>query len=202
MATIQDTINEIEEFQKEVLNAKHEDEFCKDLLRITSVIYLDYLSHAVLDGARKLDLSSIPYAKKYFELSNLDFLMEQIKINSIGHLFNIWTVYENYLRKKSIEIYGTAAWSISKVFADILKKINTDQRDKINDEFEVFQNTRNSFHNGGIFQHESTNEKQLGGNKYIFLKGEPVKPVRNMDIIQTIWEHFLLFNKIEITSKP
>lgn len=201
MATVQETIHEIEEFQNEVLNSNLQDEFCHNLLRITSVIYLDYLSHAILGGAKKENLYTAPYAEKYYKIVSLEFLHEQIRINSLGQLFNIWNIYESFLRKKSNEIFGEEDRYISRVFKKIIEKFDDNKSKVILSEFDVIRHTRNSFHNGGIFKENSTGEKELRGKKYIFKKDEPVKPVRNMDIIQTVWKHFIEINKIPATSK-
>ena len=146
MAKIQDTLNEIIEIQKEFDSVGNDNSLVKELMNITSVIYFDYLSHAVLDHSRTIDLSKIPGSSKYYELfAKPGLLSEYIRINNIGQLSAVWNAYEKYLRDKYYNEFGQKKFKIKDLFDDLIKKIKPINDLQIVEEFEVIRNTRAEF---------------------------------------------------------
>jgi len=202
MATIQQSLKEIEILQEKIFEKEFEDEFQSRLTNITTVIYFDHLSHAVLHGARKIDLSTVDGAKKYYELYSKQYLLQEcIRINFVGHFFNIWMEYERFLRRKSKFFFGEEKFKISTVFDRILDLVEDTEKGKFKNEFDVIRLTRNSLHDGGIYRHGKPFKGKIGNQTYIFVPYQPVIPIRNLDVVKTIWEHFLIIDKIDITSK-
>lgn len=202
MATIKDLLIEIENFQKEILEVDYDDDFQSGIVNLTSVIYFDHLSHSVLDLAKNIDLSSIPISKKYYKLYSTPFLLrETIRINTIGYFFNIWMEYERFLRRKSSYFFGHEKFKISSLFDEILELVEESEKWKIKNEFEVLRNTRNSLHDGGVYKHDKPYKGKIGHQTYIFVKNNPVIPIRNVDAIRVVWNHFLIINSIKITSQ-
>lgn len=193
MPTILDTINEIEIFQKEVVSNGTEDKFVEELMNFTTIIYFDYLSHAVLDAAKnKIDLTQVKGAIKYYELYKKEGLLgEYVRIDNIGRFSVIWNTYEKYLRNKHLDIINNKSYKISEIFNDLIEKIKPDNQAILREEFDVMRHTRNSLHDGGKYSSKFTNfEGVLCGTKYKFLPGIQVMPLRVMDVVQTMWVHY------------
>jgi hypothetical protein len=197
MATIKDTLYEIEQIQSEFTTVVNDDGFIKDITNITTVIYFEYLSHTVLDEARTIDLSSIKNSKKYYKLfSKKDLLSEFIRINNISQLFIVWNVYEQYLRRKYFNEYGLRKFNIKALFDDLINKVDPENKTQIIEEFEVMRNTRNSLHEGGKYNSEFIYYRgNLCDKEYEFIPGVLVKPLRIMDVIKTIWSHYKQLEK-------
>lgn len=192
MATIADTLNEIEKIQEEFKIIGNDESLIKELMSFTTVFYFEYLSHAVLDNSRHIDLSGVKGATKYYELfANETVLSEHVRSNNIGQLSLVWNAYEKYLRKKYFEDFNLKEFKIKKLFDDLIDKINPANKTRILEEFEVIRNTRNSLHDGGIYSSDFAYFKgELNGNEYEFHPGAPVKPLRIMDVIKAIWSHY------------
>ena len=200
MTTISDTLKDIIKIQKEFEIIKDDLGFKKELTNFTSAIYFEYLSHAILDKSRHINLSGINGATKYYELlDNKVLLKEYIRFNNIGQFSIIWNAYEKYLRKFYLDNFDLTQFKISLLFQDLLNKKNPSNKDKILSEFEVMRNTRNSLHDGGIYNSSfSVFSGKINGNIYSFSPGEPVIPLRIMDVIATLWSHYKILEEIEI----
>lgn len=135
---------------------------------------------------------------KYYNLfSNEELLSEYIRINNIGQLFIVWISYEKYLRDKYRNDYGLEKFKIKDVFDDLINKNNPKNKIQIIEEFEIIRNTRNSLHDGGIYNINFSHFKgKLCNKEYIFTPGSSVKPLRIIDVIKTIWSHYKEFEKI------
>ncbi len=152
MSTIADTLSEIIKIQKEFDSINNTDTFVKELMNFTTVLYFDYLSHAILDQSRHINLSSIEGIDKYYELfSKNSLLLEYIRINNIGQFSVIWNAYEKYLRQKYFNVFHSTEFNINKIFKNIINNSNLVNKDTLLEEFEVMRNTRNSLHDGGTY---------------------------------------------------
>jgi len=200
MVSIQDTLIEIIQIQKEFDTIGNDNSLVKEFMNFTSVLYFDYLSHAVLDQSRIIDLSKIPGSLKYYELfAQPGLLPEYIRINNIGQFSVVWNVYEKYLREKYQNDYGLTKFKIKNLFVDLIKKLVLKNEQQIIDEFEVMRNTRNSLHDGGIYNSKFPPIKGiLCGQEFGFTPGNPVTPLRIMDVIKTMWSHYKKFEKIKV----
>jgi len=200
MATIQDTLNEIIKIQKEFDKVGNDNSLMKELMNFTSVIYFDYLSHAVLDHSRMIDLSKIPGSSRYYELFGQPGLLpEYIRINNIGQFSVVWNAYEKYLREKYYNDFGLKKIKIKDLFEDLIKKTKPINELQMIEEFEVMRNTRNSLHDGGIYNSKfAPFEGVLCGNLFTFSPGNPVIPLRIMDVIKTMWSHYKAFEKMKV----
>ncbi|GGZ67228.1 hypothetical protein [Algibacter mikhailovii] len=195
MATIQDTLNEIEQIQEEFKLIEIESSLVDDLMGFSTSIYFDYISHAVLDQARTVDLSSISYSKKYYELfAQKELLQTHVRFNNIGQLFVIWNAYEKYLRQKYIDVCGSTEFKVSILFEDLTLKLDIEKREQTLEEFEVIRNTRNSLFNPKFKPFQGS----FCGTTFYFIPGELVKPLRIMNVIRTMWEHFKRLEKINV----
>ena len=200
MATIADTLNDIQKIQKEFKISENDDSLVKDLMNFTTVIFFDYLSHSVLDNVRHFDFSQIPGGPKYFELFESDgLLLEYIRINNIGHFSVVWNAYEKYLRQKYLNEFGLSKFKIKDLFVDLIERLKPANRGQILEEFEVMRNTRNSLHEGGIFNIKFAPFQGLLCNKlYLFSPGDPVVPLRIMDVVKTMWSHYKELENIKV----
>lgn len=200
MATIQDTLNEIIQIQKEFDKIGNENSLVNELMNITSVIYFDYLSHAVLDHSRMIDLSKIPGSSKYYDLyKQHGLLSEYIRINNIGQFSVVWTAYEKYLREKYNNDFGLKKFKIKDLFVDLIKVIKPINDLRIIEEFEVLRNTRNSLHDGGIYNSKFAPFNGVLCDKlFTFSPGLPVVPLRIMDVIKTVLSHYKAFEKMKV----
>ena len=200
MATIADTLNDIQKIQKEFEIAGNNDGLVKDLMNFTTVVFFDYLSHSVLENVRHLDFSLIPGGSKYYELFESEGLLnEYIRINNIGHFSVVWNAYEKYLRHKYLNEFGLSKFKIKDLFIDLIDKSKPANRDQIIEEFEVMRNTRNSLHEGGIFNSKFAPFQGLLCNKlYLFSPGDSVVPLRIMDVVKTMWSHFKELENIDV----
>lgn len=200
MATIQDTLNEIIQIQKELDNVGNDNSLVKELINFTSVIYFDYLSHTVLDHSRMIDLSKIPGSSKYYELfGQPGLLLEYIRISNIGQFSVVWNAYEKYLREKYNNDFGLTKFKIKDLFDDLVKKIKPINELQIIQEFEIMRNTRNSLHDGGIYNSNFAPFKGVLCDKlFTFSPGNPVVPLRIMDVIKTMWSHYKAFEKMRV----
>lgn len=200
MATLAQTIIEIEQIQEEFKVIGSDGSLVDDLMGFSTSIYFENISHAVLDQSRIIDLSSIPLSKKYYELfAQENLLQTYIRFNNIGHFFVVWNAYEKYLRQKYLDACGLTEFGIKNLFEDLTMKLDIENREQTIDEFEVMRNTRNSFHNGTIFNPEfEPFEGVLCDETFNFVPGELVRPLRVMNVIRTMWEHYKRLEKINV----
>ena len=202
MATILDTLKDIETLQAEIEPYSNlytdTDRFIREIMNFTSVMYFEFSSHAVLNSIKLTNYKNIRFGQKYFDLYLQDGLLDEfIRLKNIGYLSVIWNIYEKYLRDKYRNDYSLEEFKIKKLFDDLLPRMFLPNSARIIEEFEVIRNTRNSLHDGGIYGHNFTPFRGfLQGNEYIFTPGDKVTLLRIMDVAKTIWSHFKLFENI------
>lgn len=200
MATIQDTLREIETLQLTISKYLKDStikncNFVSNLFNFTTIYYFELSAHACLDifkSSFKKDIN--PLIKKYYSLSkDKDLLEEYIRWINIGGLFCIWNIFERFIREKEQEIINKKSKYLEDAYEKILKRkgIKGDSYSKMVDEFNAIRYTRNSLHQGGIYSFQGKQELKLGGEKHTFEAGRPVKPIRLMTALDIMWKHFL-----------
>lgn len=192
MATIGSTLNQIQELQREIDEGGLEDRFVQELMNFTTIVFFQYLAHAVLDEAKDSLSSLSQAAQKYYELSaQPEVLTEFIRFSNSGQFVCIWNAYEKYLRQKYFNDFGLTEFKINQLFDDLVDRIQPSDSAKIKEEFEVMRNTRNSLHDGGVFSEKFTPwSGSFLGATYKFSPGEPVTPLRVVDVCFVMWSHY------------
>ena len=188
MATISDTLKEIEKLQNEI-NTYEDNEFTINLMNITTVIYQDYLAHMISLDAIKSSKLKGGYLKKYNGIKSQDpNYTVWIRLNNIANIFMVWAHYEWYLREKNEKLNLKEQMNISKVFEQICNHQGISDNSVIKEEFEVIKNTRNSLHDKGKYNLKFTKKSGvLCGKVYNFLPNQVVEPLRVLDVISVMW---------------
>ena len=202
MATIADTLNDIQKLQDEMSFRRIEGKaiadstFISDLMNFTTVHFLELLSHATLDALRtQIEPIHHPYADKYYAMYRQSGVLEElIRIDNISGIFVLWNIYEQYIDKMHTELVGAPEGRLKDRYKRILRDIGVHKRryDDMINEFDLVRLTRNSLHGGGIFRNKSPFTATLKGKKYVLEPGKPVSPLRLMDVAETMWEHFVV----------
>lgn len=201
MPTIQDTLDEIIILQDEMTKyeATQNDTLFNGLLNFTAIIYFEFSAHVILDNLPKSNsYETTEISHKYFGLlSDSDLLSEYIKYINIGHLFIIWHEYEKYIRGKCLNDFRLEEFNIGKLFGKFIAASELDNSEKIKEEFTIIRYTRNSLHDGGVYNSDFDSFTGILENTtYTFEPGKTVVPLRIMDIIKTIWSHYKVFEKL------
>lgn len=200
MATIKDTLTEIENLQNEISTllkkgSLQQNKFIEDIMNFTTVYYFDLLSHSSLEVIKNKSL--IPPDKmirKYFSLfKQKNVLQEYIRWQNIGGLFIVWNIFEKMVRELHQKISRSSEKSLEDSYKEILKhnKLDYKQYSKMLEEFNVIRLTRNSLHQGGVYKFPRRKEYKLADEVYKFEQGKEVKPIRLMTAIRVIWNHYL-----------
>lgn len=202
MATIADTLNDIQTLQDEMSSRRIEEKACADrafitdLMNFTSVYFFGLLSHATLDALRTpIEPIHHPYAEKYYAMFRQSgVLQELVRLDNISGTFVLWNIYEKYIDKVHDELAGTPESRLKERYKRILRDIGVDKRryDGMINEFDLVRLTRNSLHGGGVFRNRNPFTGMLKGKKYLLEPGKPVTPLRLMDVAETLWEHFVV----------
>lgn len=200
MATVADTISEIsnlqKEFEAELASASPLDKrFVEDLMNETSVYFLDLLAHASLERMQVYGAnSSDPLVKRYYEIMSQDAAKtEIIRWQHIRMLYSIWGTFEQFIDR----LYAVRFAKEEPKFEERHRKLFSVGVDKKHSKtvlagFKGIHRTRNSLHNGGIYQQGTTDyEFKVRGQTYTLEPGSAIKPIRLMDVIQTMWKHYL-----------
>ncbi|MBA7518237.1 hypothetical protein ES705_10306 [subsurface metagenome] len=200
MATIKDTLIEIEKFQKEMegllkIGKVKQNKFAEDIMNFTTIYYFELLSHASLELLKnKSLLPTDQMFKRYFSLFRQKMvLQEYIRWQNIGGLFMVWNIFEKIIRKLHKSIPNTSEKSLEDSYKDILKYSGFDskQYSKILEEFNAMRLTRNSLHQGGVYKFPQIRKYTLAGEIYTFEQGKEVRPIRLMTAINVMWSHYL-----------
>ena len=201
MATIADTLNDIQKLQDEMSSRRIEGKasadraFITELMNFTTVHFLELLSHATLDALRaRIEPIHHPYAEKYYAMYRQGgVLQELVRFHNISGTFVLWNIYEKYIDKVRAELAGTPEGWLKERYKRILRDIGVDKRryDEMINEFDLVRLTRNSLHSGGVFRNRNRFTGTLKGKKYLLEAGEPVTPLRLLDVAETMWEHFV-----------
>ena len=202
MATIADTLNDIQKLQDEMSSRRTEGKACADyafitnLMNFTTVYFFGLLSHATLD-ALKTQFGTVhhPYAKKYYAMCRQSgVLQELVRFDNISGSFVLWNIFEKHVDKARAELAGTPERGLKERYKSVLRDVGVDKRryDEMINEFDLVRLTRNSLHGGGVFQKRYPFSGTLKGKKYLLEPGKPVTPLRLMDVAETMWEHFVV----------
>ena len=202
MATIADTLNDIQKLQAEMLSRQIEGKviadhtFISDLMNFTTVYFFHLLSHATLDALiTQIEPIHHPYSDKYYAMYRQSgVLQELIRIDNISGIFVLWNIYELYIDKMHAKLVGTPEGRLKDRYKKILRGVGVNKRryDDMLNEFDLIRLTRNSLHGGGIFRNKSQFAGTLMGKEYVLEPGKSVNPLRLMDVAETMWGHFLV----------
>ena len=89
---------------------------------------------------------------------------------------------------------GNPERKLEERYKRILRPISVDQPtyDAMINEFNLIRLTRNSLHVGGIYRNSRKFSYTLKGKNYLLETGKEVTPIRLMDIVETMWKHFVI----------
>ena len=198
MSTIADALNDIQAIQHEIQQTLGEsafvDDFIRELFEFTTARFFDLCAHVVLDTLRDpIRAFRHPYADKYYSLYNQPpILNAQILWSNHSGLFSLWNMFERFV-KKSTEFMGLDdKISLDRRYKNVLRDrdVQGAEYQRIFEEFEVMRITRNSLHEGGVYRGSKARQYRFRGELYLFDPGRPVKPLRLVDVVQTMWEHY------------
>ncbi|MBQ0764016.1 hypothetical protein [Marinobacter psychrophilus] len=202
MSTIAQTLNQIQELQSEIKKSGVESWFVRELMNFTSVVFFQYLSHVVLEESKERLGSLSQKAAKYYELAGQPELFDEFtRFSNMGQFTCIWNAYEKYLRQKYLVDYGsTKNKLINELFLDLIRRAEPLGSEKMKEEFEVMRSTRNSLHDGGVVRKSNSPcSGKFFGAAYRFYPGEPVTPLRVVEVAFVMWRHYQAF---EAVSNP
>ena len=212
MATIADTLNEIQQLQhtmsEKVLECRElaHSRFIHDLMNFTTVYFFSLLSHATLDSLRGHILPiRHPYSEKYYAMyTQRGLLGELIRFDNISGMFLLWNIFEKYINRNRAALPGTPERNLEDRYKRILRHIDIDQAtySGIINEFNLVRLTRNSLHGGGIYRNSRKLSYTLKGRDYLLETGKEVTPLRVMDIVETLWRHFVTVTDAENVTVP
>lgn len=202
MATVADTLNDIQRFQNEVSSKKMEYEtwagstLPRDLMNFTTIYFFDLLAHATLDALRSQpEAIRHPYADKYYSMyREQGLLQELVRKDNVSGMFVLWNMFERHVDQMRANFAGNPERTLEERYKSILREYGIEKRvyDRIISEFNLIRLTRNSLHAGGIFRNRRAYSFTLKGRTYSLRPGEAVTPLRLMDVIETMWKHFVV----------
>ena len=201
MATIADTLNDIQKLQEAMSVKIHgcmkpaDTEFIRSLTNFTTIYFFGLLSQATLD-ALKDRISSIrhSYADKYYSMYKQRGLLEElIRLDNVSGMFVLWNIFEQYVDGTRAALPGDPERSLEGRYKTILRQIGIDQPtyDAMIKEFNLIRLTRNSLHGGGVYRNSKRFSCVLNGTNYLLETGKAVTPIRLMDIAGAMWKHFV-----------
>ena len=156
------------------------------------MLYLDVLAH---DAVWQLRLAPKAHRRskselKYWEIvgtENPPFaLTEHLRFQSIGGTLILWNLLEKFVRGRATKEVG-----IERMYKKVLTASGiTDEprRSRMICEFNLLRHTRNSFHNGSVYDPEQPFRAELYGKTYVFTPGQEVTPIRLLDLAKMVWE--------------
>lgn len=205
MSTIADTLNDIQTIQHEIQQTMEDvatvDDFIRELCEFTTARFFDLCAHAVLDTLRNpIEALHHPYAEKYYSLFDQRPVLDaQILWSNHSGLFSLWNMFERFVTKSAESMGLDNTVRLDKRYKKVLRNRNVQGAgyQRVFEEFEVMRITRNSLHNGGIYRGNKAKQYCFRGELYSFDPGRPVKPLRLVDVVQTMWEHY---QKIEVRT--
>lgn len=201
MATVADTLNEIQRLQAAVADrsgpwSKPADlEFVRDLSNFTTTYFFGLLSHATLDAVRgHIESIRNPYADKYYSMyRQRGLLQELIRLDNVSGVFVLWNIFERHVDRTRDGMRGEPERSLEDRYKAILRCTGIDRQtyDGLVNEFNLIRLTRNSLHGGGTYRNSRKFSYTLRGKRYTLERGKQVTPIRLLDVAQTMWEHFV-----------
>ena len=211
MATIADTLNDIQKLQNAISSKIDNceelagDMFVQDLMNFTTIYFFSLLSHATLDTL-KVSIQPIhhPYADKYYSMyEEKGVLQELIRWDNISGIFLLWNIFEKHVDKTRANLLGNCERDLEGRYKKILQHVGVDQTtyNTMVNEFNLIRLTRNSLHGGGVYRNKKKRNFMLKGKQYVLEKDKHVIPIRLMDIAETMWQHFLILVE-DPSNKP
>ena len=200
MATIQDTLEEIPKFQKNIqLEIDSLDSFdtifCSEIMNFTTCYYFDLLSHSCMNHLpQNVNIANLPSAyKKYVnETRDLTIYKEIVRFQNISGLFISWSYFEQFIYRTVGNGSSTRAGDFEKSHKKLLSTgIKRDRAKAIINIFSGIRRTRNSLHENGLYT-SGTKEFnfEVQGKKYVLKPGEQVTPIRLLDLLNEMWNHY------------
>lgn len=202
MATIADTLNDIQKLQNDISrklenSAELESsKFVRDLMNFTTVQFFTLLSHAALDVTRAAVNrgSCHPYAERYYSMFRQPGVLEEfIRSQNVAGMFLLWNIFEQYVDRRRSRLPGQLERTLEARYKSVLRHsgIRRSDYDDMVNEFNLIRLTRNSLHSGGIYRNSRKFTYTLKQQKYVLEAGKAVSPIRVMHVTETMWKHFV-----------
>ena len=201
MTTIAQTLLDIENLQQDIDGYLSRGEvqhshFIDGMVNVTQAYHFDLLAHSILATVKsKLTPSPDVLVENYFSLSGQANVHEEyIRLLNIGGLFTVWGLFENFIKKTYGNMFeGLETENIKNAYKNILyaKKVDHDKIGRMIGEFNVIRFIRQVLCHDGVYLNPKTRTFALGQETYTLQKGEPIKPIRLMTVINVIWRHYL-----------
>ena len=202
MSTIADALNDIQIIQQEMqqtLTAQDpsvNDNFVSELFSFTTARFFDLCAHAVLETLRSpAGALRHPYAEKYYSLFDQRPVLDaQIYWSNHSGILSLWNIFERFIRAEAKSMDLNTAAKLDTSYKSILKARGVQDAEyrRLFEEFEAMRITRNSLHSGGIYDYSKARRYYFRGKLCSFDPGTPVVPLRLVDVVQTMWEHYRL----------
>lgn len=209
MATIADTLNDIQNLQNEmsstgIVHKEFGDSiFVQELMNFTTIYFFELLAHTTLDALRDhSELIHHLYADKYYSMyKESDMLQQLIRMHNISGTFVLWNIFERHIDKMREDLPEAPEGTLEVRYKKVLKGFGIEKQlyDTMINEFNLIRLTRNSLHCGGIFRNKKKRTFMLKGEKYSLKTGQEVTPLRLMDVAETMWKHFVI---VADSAKP
>ena len=202
MSTIADTLNDIQKVQFEMQAAldngaiSPNDRFIGELFGFTTSYFFQLCAHTVLDTLRDpVSAQGHPYAEKYYSLFDQAGVLETyiLWLNHSG-LLSLWNIFERYIKQKAKFLGLNGGLPLDRCFKAVLSErgIENPTYQWSVEAFELIRLTRNSLHSGGIYTLSRVRHGTVCGIKYSLVPGKPVRPIRLLDVVRTVWDYYLL----------
>ena len=207
MSTIEDTLKDIQKIQQEIQAGLedgaigHSDEFILEVRDFTTAYFFQLCAHTVLDTLRgHVAAQHHPYAETYYSLFDQpDILRRYIYWSHHSGLLSFWNIFERYIRRKAAFMGLNVGGPLDKCYKDVLntRGIENPRYQWAIDEFELIRLTRNSLHSAGIYTRTKARHGSVCGIRYSLEPGQPVRPIRLLDVVRTAWEHYRLIEELQ-----
>ena len=202
MATIADTLNDIQNLQNQMsCKLKHcaglvDRMFIRDLMNFTTTYFFALLAHVTLDAMKDyLRPHRHPYVDKYYSMYNKSGVLEElVRLDNISGMFLLWNIFEQHINRERASLPGESERTLENRYKEVLRHFGVVQSiyDALVNEFNLIRLTRNSLHGGGIYRNKTELNFKLKGKKYTLKNGCAVTPIRLMDVAETMWKHFVI----------
>ena len=202
MSTIADTLNDIQRIQAEMQAALENrqidlyDKFIQEVFSFTTAYFFQLCSHTVLDTLRSaVAAQDHPYADKYYSLFDQPGVMDSyISWSNHSGLLSLWNIFERYIEQKTESLGLSTGRKLDQRYKSVLRErcVGDPKYQWAVAEFELIRLTRNSLHSGGIYTLSKPRHGTICGITYSLEPGKPVRPIRLLDIVRTVWEHYKL----------
>ena len=202
MSTIADTLNDIQKIQAEMQAGveggvvRPNDEFIRELFSFTTAYFFQLCAHTVLDTLRApVAAQGHPYADKYYSLFDQAGVLDSyIRWSNHSGLLSLWNIFERYIKRKAEALRSNADRKLDRCYKTVLRErgVENPAYQWAVEEFEILRLTRNSLHSGGTYTLSKPRYGSICGVQYSLVPGHPVRPIRLLDVVRTVWEHYRL----------